>query len=423
MGMFNKPSHSEETPAPPVFQMHPEEDLVKGRRGSVVSIVADDKVEMEDDYNDAYHETTHNDFFPERTFTLRFDEFDEMQTTIHINDYSNTEIRRTWYKAEDYDKMIQSAQKTVRKVEDRNDGSGKSRTKKNAVINYRGLEAWTTNGAAKARLLKESAVQAVWNEQAQQWEEGTFDPEKIRNAYLPFSVGSLKRAQQRGTDDAVVHEKAKKKQKEKDEEKKTNQRSLLLRSRAMLGKSMKFTSNNVVKTTKIVGGATSYTGKVALEAGKRTAKASLGVATLDQKMFREAFAHDRKGDANTSQIFRRPSQMSLIQGLDGTFHGACETIRLYSPQLVSSILFSTCFLLPVELKSLDSVDSKDTISNGTLPVEEQQKTERLKLLGVVPLPGTKKMYSEDIEKDKVGKRRNLSQLPSWESSRKLSGKI
>jgi hypothetical protein len=75
------------------------------------------------------------------------------------------------------------------------------------------------------------------------------------------------------------------------------------------------------------------------------------------------------------------------------------------------------------MKSLDSMDSKDTISSGTLPVEETKKKERLKLLGVVPLPGTKKMYSADIEKEKVGKRRNLSQLPSWESSRKLSGKI
>jgi hypothetical protein len=429
MGIFNKPSNSEELKnAPPVFHINPEEDLVKGRRGanlskqisvrSVVPLEEDDGVEMEEDDNYRY-----DDFFPDRTFTIRFDEYDEMQTTIHINDYSNAEIRRAWYKADDYDKMIHSAQKTVRKVEDRSDGSGKSRTKKNAVINYRGLEGWTTDGSAKSRLLKASAVKAVWDEQAQEWEVGTFEPDKIREVYLPFSVGSLKRAQQRGKSDAAVHEKAKKKQKEKEEESKKNQRSLLLRSRAILGKSMRFTSSNVVKTTKIVGGAASYTGKVAREAGKRTVRASLGVATLDPKMCRESFANTKKAGENTNHVFHRPSQMSQLQGLDGTFNNLAGITFVCSTVLVSCTMVLKILFVHIELKSIDSMDSKDTIPKGTLPVEETKKKERLKLLGVVPLPGTKKMYRADIEKEKVGKRRNLSQLPSWESSRRLSGKI
>jgi hypothetical protein len=77
----------------------------------------------------------------------------------------------------------------------------------------------------------------------------------------------------------------------------------------------------------------------------------------------------------------------------------------------------------VKSKSSESIDSKDTIPSDILPIEERKKRERLKLLGVVPLPGTKKMYNADKDKEKVDKRRSLSQLPSWESSRRLSGKI
>jgi hypothetical protein len=388
MGIFNKHSNSEELhDAPPVFHRNPEEDLVKGRRGSVVSLGEDDGVEMEEEYDDR-----HNDFFPDRTFAIRFDEYDEMQTTIHINDYSNGEIRRAWYKADDYDKMIQSAQKTVRKVEDRKDGNGKSKTKKNAVINYRGLEGWTTDGAAQSRLLKDSAVKAVWNEQAQEWELGTFDPDKIREVYLPFSVGSLKRAQQRAKSDAAVHEKAKKKQKEKEEESKKNQRSLLLRSRAILGKSMRFTGSNVVKTTKIVGGATSYTGKVALEAGKRTARASLGMATLDQKMMREAFSNTRKSGANKSQIFHRPSQMSILQGLDGTFNNLAGIIFVCSTVLVScTIVLKILFVYRdevVRLNGFQRYNCKRYIASGRN--KEKRKTQ---IIGCRPTA----RYKKDVQ--------------------------
>lgn len=53
---------------------------------------------------------------PERKITLRFDEYDEMQTCLHINDYTKHEISKCWYKREDYDKMVDLARKTASKA-------------------------------------------------------------------------------------------------------------------------------------------------------------------------------------------------------------------------------------------------------------------------------------------------------------------
>jgi len=53
---------------------------------------------------------------PERKITLRFDEYDEMQTCLHINDYTKHEISKCWYKREDYDRMVDLARKTASKA-------------------------------------------------------------------------------------------------------------------------------------------------------------------------------------------------------------------------------------------------------------------------------------------------------------------
>merc|ERR1719261_387365 len=74
---------------------------------------------------------------PERKITIQFDDYDEMQTCIHINDYTKHEISRSWYKRDDYDKMVDLARKTASKAVEREkelqnelesvlaDGSGK----------------------------------------------------------------------------------------------------------------------------------------------------------------------------------------------------------------------------------------------------------------------------------------------------------
>jgi len=386
MGFFkvsSTPSGDDELPA--VLQEKSADDLVKGRRTSVVSDFIQPDVQSEEfeEWEECSQDEPVYNLFPERSFAIRFDEFDEVQATIHINDYTNSEIKKAWYKGSDYDKMIQSAQKTVRKVEELGEGSRSKSNKKNVVVNSRGLENWTAAGSVKARRLKDSAVQAVWSEQSEQWEEGTFEPDKIREAYLPFSVGAHEMAHERGKSDAAVHEKALRKQKEKAEQGILTQG--LSQSKKAIGKSMKFG----VKTTKSIGEASLYTGKVAV---KRTRRVSVGVATLDAKMLKEALKFSQEETVvRPTRPTRQPSQ---------------SKIEIHDE----------------DLKSLNSLGSFDTHSEATPTVEEKKK-ERLKLLGVVPIPGTTRRYNEDIENEKREKRKARTQMPRWESSRKMSGKV
>mmetsp|Transcript_32151 Transcript_32151/g.78122 ORF Transcript_32151/g.78122 Transcript_32151/m.78122 type:complete len:251 (+) Transcript_32151:626-1378(+) len=212
--------------------------------------------------------------------------------------------------------MMMAALEAVRKV-------GKKKKNQDAT-DRRGLEAWTPKGAERAKLLKEKAVEAVWNEQSFQWEKGVFDPDRIRDCYTPYSTGALDAARQRGLVDATVYEK----EVEKREKEGQKKRNLLSRGKAALRKSIKFTTKSVAKTPKIVGEATSQTGHVALAAGKRTARVGVGVATLDQRMVKEAFAQKSK-EAVGSQRFQLPSQMSIL--LDGD--RKCNLLLLFSLDL------------------------------------------------------------------------------------------
>lgn len=53
---------------------------------------------------------------------------------------------------------------------------------------------------------------------------------------------------------------------------------------------------------------------------------------------------------------------------------------------------------------------------------DKKKKEKLKLLGFVPIPGTKKQYEEDRRLKKIEKRQNLTRKASWEASLAASGK-
>jgi hypothetical protein len=56
--------------------------------------------------------------------------------------------------------------------------------------------------------------------------------------------------------------------------------------------------------------------------------------------------------------------------------------------------------------------SLDDLSVAT----ETRKKHKLKLLGVVPIPGTQKLYKEEIElKRAEAKRNKMSRMPSWEA--------
>ena len=64
-----------------------------------------------------------------------------------------------------------------------------------------------------------------------------------------------------------------------------------------------------------------------------------------------------------------------------------------------------------------SVRSSEAESNLSTATSNKKKKSKLKLLGVVPIPGTQKKYSEDRRADRADKRlAKMDRRPSWEAS-------
>lgn len=69
---------------------------------------------------------------------------------------------------------------------------------------------------------------------------------------------------------------------------------------------------------------------------------------------------------------------------------------------------------------------QDQSTRNKIDVVIEQKRERLKLLGLVPIPGTKKMYDEDRREKKIESRKKDSKLSgyaSWEAGLAAGGKL
>jgi len=279
----------------------------------------------EDDYEDASEEffeeevidedvttTAGVDDLPPRHITIRFDEFDEMQTILHINDYTKHEISRSWYKRDDYDKMVALARKTAQKVEERTRELGrKVGSKTTKKIEYRGLEAWTSMGAAKVKILKESTVEAVWDEQSRQWDLGINDVERIRECYQIISKGAQQIAQDRGFSDELIAKRIR--QIEAEEKERKAKRKLLGKSKALLGKSVKVTAGGVGKAARLGVKTTKLTGKVALKTGKVATKTAVATATLDRKMLKEALVPAKKKQECEHQTIRVAAQATIAK--------------------------------------------------------------------------------------------------------------
>mmetsp|Transcript_1331 Transcript_1331/g.1858 ORF Transcript_1331/g.1858 Transcript_1331/m.1858 type:complete len:440 (+) Transcript_1331:303-1622(+) len=325
------------------------------------------------------------DSLPPRKITIRFDEYDEMQTVLHINDYSNHEISKAWYKRTDYDKMVTLARKTAEKVEERRKDISKMDSKSSRKIESRGLEAWTSFGAAKVRLLKESAVEAVWNEQSRQWDLGIHDADRLREAYIKISKGAQAAAEDRGFSDFLIAKRIR--EIELEEEEKKRRRKLLGKGKALVGKSIKKTAGGVVKTAKLGVKTTRFTGKVALKTGKVATKTAVATATLDRKMLKEAIIPERKKKSFTPEVSRQVSRSQMEEQSDHVKKDAPHDDDGES----------------------DAESHDDVASEGG-----KKKKSKLKLLGVVPIPGTHKTYREDRRLKELEKRQAKSMRPSWE---------
>lgn len=434
---------------------------------------------------------------PERKITIRFDDYDEMQTCLHINDYTKHEISKSWYKRDDYDKMVDLARKTASKAVEREkelqnelesvlaDGSGKddsdhsrnneqhgdkkrksskstSSSKKKKPIECRGLEAWTPGGSAKVRLLKESAIELVWNEQSKQWEEGTFDPHAIMSVYLAVSQTAADSARERGRNDEQVVKKLQEQEKLRKEKKRN--RTVYKKSKALVKKTAKTTGKGLVSGAKGTGKLVTKTGKVGKELGKRGVKAGVATATLDPRMMKEALhvrinkrecenqkiltpsrAAQNEADRGDNIIGLGQHQQQKRFGSDGSEPN--NTLKHVEDSELNNGDFSLGandhsdsgygYEQENDDKSIDTAShassrrshhsnasgrsnnnssspskkSKKSSSSGT-----KKKSSKLKLLGVVPIPGTKKVYKEERREKRAEKRmQKMARRPSWEA--------
>jgi hypothetical protein len=159
-----------------------------------------------------------------RKRVVKFDEFDEVQVTLHLNDFTEKEIGKYWYHREDYDGMIEVARSIVQKEEERQQqqqievSTPMNNTTSTAIpsgpmrnsmteFETRGLEAWSTLGKQHVRQLKEAAIEAVWDEQHRQWDAGVVDGEMMRSVYERVSIDAQRVATERGTSDQIIVEK------------------------------------------------------------------------------------------------------------------------------------------------------------------------------------------------------------------------
>jgi hypothetical protein len=326
---------------------------------------------------------------PPRKITIRFDEFDEMQTTLHINDYSKSEINKSWFDREDYDKMVKDSRKVAEKFE-KASKELKAVTQKHKSLDNRGLEAWTTIGANKAKLVKQHALDAVWNEQSRQWDAGEKDPEKIREAYEKVSKGSQSAATDRGLADWLAVKELRQMEQLKEEMK--QKRNLLGKSKALVGGTVRKTAGGVRKTGKILEKGTKATGKVALKTTKKVGQASVATATLDRKMLMDAIKIEKKSKREAMiKNYKQPSRSrNLID----------EDVVENSPSNFD--------------ESVASIDSATLPDGSTDFKKAQEKIKKLKLLGVVPIPGTqKKDYSK--KESNLDRRGKMERRPSWEA--------
>ena len=458
-----------------------------------------------------------DDLLPPRTTTIRFDEYDEQQIVLNLDQYTDSELDKSWYNRGDYDKMVSSAKKLIEKERIK---ELTTVTKKRAINKLllpqsnsfnaestRGLETWKEDGQKKIRELKERALEVIWNEQSRQWSLGVDDKEQMRHVYRKVSTPAQDQAIKRAAQDELVASEIKRQDALDNILFRKKHRLNMIAVSKALGKSIKVSKDVVEKTTKVVG-----------KTGRVIGRTGLGVATLDKRMIKESIAPNTTkaevSDANEKEerrptIIRTPSQHTTLTRNLMAMNLASSTSLRYSPRRCSKrVAYSTseksknnvlnfhnstpCRLdgtssLSFNLEDLQSPDdsfrssgsaaaadcssipeagredSPQHDSNGDLghvghnggeedelamsPIPKQQrklstnansspfrkspnydptkildtprrpKIQKLKLLGLVPIPGTQVLYEADLQRqrDELRARKKGSMMPSWEN--------
>jgi hypothetical protein len=108
----------------------------------------------------------------EHEFGLRFSEDIHVRNTLSCGDYAPEEIQACWYTAEENRRIQRHCRKEIRKK----DEGSKLKDKKHCS---RGLERCTTVGAAAKKENRLLVINAVLDEQMNQWEDAIFDENAI----------------------------------------------------------------------------------------------------------------------------------------------------------------------------------------------------------------------------------------------------
>jgi hypothetical protein len=339
--------------------------------------------------------------FQERKTSVRFEEFDEMQLTLHLNDYTDHELKRTWYKRKDYDEMISEARRVALKDEERRKqiqtehgvpGVSSSHFSHKSELEARGLEAWSPSGARQVRSIKEAAIEAVWDEQHRQWETGSRDCEQIRQEYQKVTVPSQKEAEERGLVDQKVVEKIRQLEElsmlDKGKKKQRRAGRILMNGTTFWGKSVK------------------AVGKVARESGKRNALASVGGMTFDPKILLEAIKNEKKKrESNKIKQEKRPTYKQLSMSAREVWLEASLTNLSTGNQHVEVS------------SSKSSIRDKGAVIAPLI----KARADKLKILRVLPVAGiTKKDDGHWSEKTRKNKR---SGFATWEVGLAAGGKL
>jgi hypothetical protein len=132
----------------------------------------------------------------EQEFRIRFSEDIDLRHTLSCRDYTTEEIQACWYTAEENQRIHRNCCKVIRKMMD--EGSELKDKKKYCS---RGLEQHTNVGAAIKMENRLLALNAVLEEQMNQWEEAIFDEDAIAKIYYRASSSCQMRANNVGLRD------------------------------------------------------------------------------------------------------------------------------------------------------------------------------------------------------------------------------
>jgi hypothetical protein len=132
-----------------------------------------------------------------RTIRLRMEK-NEIYPIPHIDDFDEDTIKAVWYEKTEYDTMKVGFVATIKKMM-----RGEPIAENNEST-IRGLEFRTRKGALRRQHNKLAAITAVLDEQDRQFNDGTFDEERLAEIYRSSGSHCQESAQAMGLKDQEV---------------------------------------------------------------------------------------------------------------------------------------------------------------------------------------------------------------------------